>query len=179
MTVPWQQHHKPLQLSGLPLKCRDFSGSVMPKSQTFLLTFPTSPHIGLLLTIACVYKLLTTYADNKTHTHTDTHLTALFSGTTQVSQYQKGRTNLDFTEARDSEWQWHQLGNMQVCTSLQTDNHASTRALVLTTKHNTEMPMSNSFSHTRYHWWQDTIFTYRDRCKTLIISALQLMCWPD
>ena len=33
MTVPWQQHHKPLQLSGLPLKCRDFSGSVMPKNQ--------------------------------------------------------------------------------------------------------------------------------------------------
>jgi len=27
-----------------------------------------------------------------------------------VSQYQKGKTNLDFTEARDSEWQWHQLG---------------------------------------------------------------------
>jgi len=43
-----------------------------------------------------------------------------------VSQYQKGKTNLDFTEARDSEWQWHQLGHMQVCTSLQTDNHAST-----------------------------------------------------
>jgi len=27
-----------------------------------------------------------------------------------VSQYQEGKTNLDFTEARDSEWQWHQLG---------------------------------------------------------------------
>ena len=27
-----------------------------------------------------------------------------FSGTTQVSRYQKGKTNLDFTEARDSEW---------------------------------------------------------------------------
>ena len=26
----------------------------------------------------------------------------------------------------DSEWQWHQLGDMQICTSLQTDNHAST-----------------------------------------------------
>jgi len=39
-----------------------------------------------------------------------------------VSQYQKGKTNLDFTEARDSEWQWHQLGRMQVCISLQTDN---------------------------------------------------------
>ena len=48
------------------------------------------------------------------------------SGTTQVSRYQKGKTDLDFTEARDSEWQWHQLGRMQVCTSLQTDNHAST-----------------------------------------------------
>jgi len=43
-----------------------------------------------------------------------------------VSQYQKGKTNLDFTEAKDSEWQWHQL---QVCTSLQTDNHASTQPL--------------------------------------------------
>jgi len=46
-----------------------------------------------------------------------------------VSQYQKGKTNLDFTEARDSEWQWHQLSHMQVCTSLQTDNHASTPPL--------------------------------------------------
>ena len=40
------------------------------------------------------------------------------SGTTRVSRYQKGKTNLDFTEARDSEWQRHQLGHMQVCTSL-------------------------------------------------------------
>jgi len=39
----------------------------------------------------------------------------------RVSQYQKGKTNVDFTEARDSEWQWHQLGHMQLCTSLQTD----------------------------------------------------------
>ena len=56
-------------------------------------------------------------------------ITAIFLGTNQVSQYQKGKTNLDFTEARDSEWQWHQLGHMQVCTSLQTDNHASTPPL--------------------------------------------------
>jgi len=46
-----------------------------------------------------------------------------------VSRYQKGKTNLDFTEARDSEWQWYQLGHMQVCTLLQTDNHASTTPL--------------------------------------------------
>ena len=46
--------------------------------------------------------------------------------TTQVSLYQKGKTSLDFTEARDSEWQWHQLGLIQVCTSLHTDSYAST-----------------------------------------------------
>ena len=50
------------------------------------------------------------------------------SGTIQVSRYQKA--NLDLTEARDSEWQWHQLGHMQVYTSLQTDNHASTPPLI-------------------------------------------------
>jgi len=53
----------------------------------------------------------------------------LFSRTTWVSQYQKGKTNLDFTGARDSEWQWNQLGHTHVCTSIQTDNHASTPPL--------------------------------------------------
>ena len=61
-----------------------------------------------------------------THTHT---FNSPFSGTTRVSWYQKGKTNMDFTEARDREWQWHLLGHMQVCTSLQTDNHASTPPL--------------------------------------------------
>jgi len=60
------------------------------------------------------------------HTHP---FNGSLSGTTQVSQYQKGNTNLDLTEARDSEWQWHQLGHMQICTSLQTNNHASTPPL--------------------------------------------------
>jgi len=46
-----------------------------------------------------------------THTFND-H----FSGITQVSQYLKGKTYLDFSEARDGEWQWHQLGYMQVRT---------------------------------------------------------------
>jgi len=46
-----------------------------------------------------------------------------------VSQYQKGKTSLDFTQARDSEWQWNPLGHMQVYTSLQTDNHTSTSLL--------------------------------------------------
>jgi len=42
------------------------------------------------------------------HTHT-------FNGpSSRVSRYRKGKTSLDFTEARDSEWQWHQLGHMPV-----------------------------------------------------------------
>jgi len=60
--------------------------------------------------------------------HTRARLTAL-SGTTRASRYVRGKTNLDFTEARYSEWQWHQLGHVKVCTSLQTDNHASTTPL--------------------------------------------------
>ena len=65
-----------------------------------------------------------------THTHTHTHpFNGPFSGNTRVSRYQKSKTNLDFTEARDSEWQWYQLGHMQVCTSLQTDNHTGTPPL--------------------------------------------------
>jgi len=64
--------------------------------------------------------------DKHTHTHP---FNGTLSGTTRVGQYQKGKTNLDFTEARDSEWQWHQLGLMQVCTSLQAANHASTPPL--------------------------------------------------
>jgi len=49
----------------------------------------------------------------RTHTHL---FNGSFSGTIRVSRYQKSKTNLDFTEARDSEWQWHQLDHMQVCT---------------------------------------------------------------
>ena len=73
--------------------------------------------------------------DTQTHPadcFTRTTHTRPFSGTTQVSRHQKGKTNLDFTETRDSDWQWHQLGHMQVCTSLQTDNHASTPSLSFT-----------------------------------------------
>ena len=48
--------------------------------------------------------------ETATMTVSHTHMfNGPFSGTTQVSRYQKGKTNLDFTEARDSERQWHQL----------------------------------------------------------------------
>jgi len=50
------------------------------------------------------------------------------SGTTRLSQYQKGKP-IWILLKQDSKWQWHQLGHMQVCTSLQRDNHTSTPPL--------------------------------------------------
>jgi len=45
------------------------------------------------------------------------------TGEHPVAGTRKVKTNLDFTEARDSEWQWHQLGHMQ------TEYHVSTPLL--------------------------------------------------
>ena len=76
--------------------------------------------------VCVIVSYFTTVFHHLLHSHTHTHpFNCPFSRTTRVSRYQKGKTNLDFTVARDSEWQWHQLGHMQVLTSLQTDNHAS------------------------------------------------------
>ena len=60
----------------------------------------------------------------KTHTHTHP-FNGPFSRTTRVGWYQKGKTNLDFTEARDSEWQWHQLG---ICKSAPRSRQITTPA---------------------------------------------------
>jgi len=96
---------------------------------------------------------LTDNDNDDTHTHT---FNSPLSGTTWVSRYQKGKTNLDHMQVStslqsenhastpplsflqdgcpscrqtNSEWQWHQLGHIQVYTSLQTDNHTSTPPL--------------------------------------------------
>ena len=78
--------------------------------------------------LSAAHSSISEHVNNHTHTHTHP-FNGPFSETTQVSRYQKGKTNLDFTAARDSEWPWHQLGHMQVCTLLQTDNHASSPPL--------------------------------------------------
>jgi len=41
--------------------------------------------------------------------------------------HQEGKTNLDLLESGtwDSEWWWHKLGHMQICTLIQTHNHAT------------------------------------------------------
>jgi len=54
---------------------------------------------NLSLVLTCFHHIC-----EHTHTHTHTHpFNGPLSGTTGVSQYQKGKTDLDFTEARDSE----------------------------------------------------------------------------
>ena len=85
---------------------------------------PCSLYLCFWIALHCIaLRCVVLLTAGNTHTHP---FNGPFSGTTQVSRYQKSKTNLDFTEATDSEWQWHQLGYMQVCTLLQTDNHAST-----------------------------------------------------
>jgi len=70
-----------------------------------------------------------THTHARTHEHTHTRLTALRPGLPGSAGTIMVKPNLDFTEARDSEWQWNPLGHTQVCTSLQADNHASTPLL--------------------------------------------------
>jgi len=109
-----------------------------------------------------------------THTHTHTHTRPFngpFSGTTRVSRYQKGKTRLDFTEASDSEWQWHQLGRMQVCISLRTANHASTPPLKFFTGRMPFLPPSQQRQSTEGHLAQPI--------NQLQLKVVQLQCFDD
>ena len=94
------------------------SGPLWNKMQWLVLSNPVPysriflPHIWRLCSphrlLKIFFSMLHKTDMPKWHTHTHTHpFNGHFSGTTQVSRYQKGKTNLDFTEARDSEWQWH------------------------------------------------------------------------
>ena len=123
---------------------RDFHGWLLPRLDHLVLLRSQVGSLRVRRALLVRFRVLASpiqlyFLQNKRHVyhrhmlyHTNGHIhpfNSLFSGTTWVSRYKKGKTNLDFTEARDSEWQWHQLGHMQVCTLLQTDNHASTPAL--------------------------------------------------
>jgi len=104
--------------------------------------------------------------------HSHTHLTALFPGLPKWASTRKVPIwyNLDFTEARDSEWQWHQLGHMKVCTLLQTDNHISTPPLCFyrpgalpatqPTASSTEAPQHSDFSK-KFHQVGPCVYVYR------------------
>jgi len=63
---------------------------------------PTMAHIPVRKCVNDLQHIAFHSQWNYTHTHP---FNGPFSGTTQMSRYQKGKTNLDFTEATDSEWQ--------------------------------------------------------------------------
>jgi len=69
-----------------------------------------------------VQRLLKTLFQTNTHTHT------LFPGLLGWAGTRKVKP-IWILLKQETEWQWHQLGRMQVCTLLQTDNHASTPPL--------------------------------------------------
>ena len=88
----------------------------------FAATLPIYPGLGQALNNAGL------------HTQAATHtrcLMALYPGLPRWAGTKKVKRIWIscFFEARDSEWQWNQLGHMQVCTLLQTDNHTSTPPL--------------------------------------------------
>jgi len=92
-----------------------------------------------------------------------------------VSQYQKGKTNLDFTEATDSDWQWHPLGNMQVSISLQSDNHTSTPPLSFFTGRMPFLPPNRQRQSTEGN--QDHYTTLRETHVLLVLVAhAAVMC---
>jgi len=111
-----------------------------------------------------------------THTHP---FNSLFSVTTQVSRYQKGKTNLDFTEARDSEWQWHHLGHVQVCTLLQTNSHASTPPLIFLHAGCSSCCPTNSVKALKEHnyKWQCEVNSIKSRCIAVRSVTLPHRYW--
>jgi len=77
---------------------------------------PSLCQISSLLAKQCIRKILLLHPFN-----------SLFSRMTWVSRNQKGKPFWILPEQEMMGWQWHQLKHMQIiCTSLPTDNHAST-----------------------------------------------------
>jgi len=124
LCVVYLSVHKHLSGTTCPVFTKFSACYLWPKLSSF-------GGVAIYYVIPVLWMALCLHIMARNSRHQYTHpFNGSFSGTTQVSQYQTGKTSLDyFTEASDSEWKWHQLGRMQVFTSLQTDNHASTPPL--------------------------------------------------
>jgi len=107
-----------------------------------------------------------------THTHTHTHT---MSGTNRVSQYQKGKTNLDFTEARDSEWQWHQLGIRK--------SAPRSRQITMPTPHHSVFYRPDALpaaQPTASKHWRQKHWSSTRQLETATKAGLPvLLCWQD
>jgi len=117
-------------------------------------------------------------------THTHTHTTQAFYGSLDfvqdclVNWYQKGKTNLDFNEARNSQWKC----NMWICTSLLTGNHATSPPLSFFTGRMPFMPPNqqrqNTEDSSRYAWQCRINFKLTKVHEVLIITTLQPFYGP-
>jgi len=130
----------------------------------------------VLCSCFCLSVCYTVLCDTRTRTH---HLFNYpLSWTTRVSWYQSF-----------SEWQWHQLGHMQVCTSLQTDNHASTPPLSFFTGRMPFLPPNQQRQSTESTVWDEinkkckprslppAVISCHCRCRTLL--AFSWRCHAD
>ena len=78
----------------LSLKCRNYSSDSNQH-----------PLRGQSVITRLILHMANQYTESEVFSFTHTHLfNGPLSRTTWVSLYQKGKTNLDFTETRDSEW---------------------------------------------------------------------------
>jgi len=95
-----------------------------------------------------------------------------------ITVHQKGKKNLDFTGARNSERQWYQLGHMQVCTSLQTDNHASTSLLKFFTGRMPFLPPNQQCQSTEGNLSQQNL-CQKNSVEYIEVIAVQLVGIQD
>ena len=83
-------------------KCLPILKFLTPANWIIYLYWSNSSQLKCLDMLPCDLSLITLSLITHTHTHP---FSGPFSGTTRVSRYQKDKTNLDFIEARDNEWQ--------------------------------------------------------------------------
>jgi len=98
----------------------------------------------------------------------------LFSRTTWVSWHLKGRRFWILLEQEMMRWQWHQPDLMQIiCTSLQTDNHASTSPVSF---HRLDaLPAAQPTASKHWRHKQKTAWTVWLSCVLLLV----LVCAAD
>ena len=94
---------------------------------------------------------------------------SLFSRTIWVSRHQKGKPSWILLEQEMTEWQWHQLDHMQIiCTSLQTDNHASTSPLSFYRPDALPAAQTTASKNWRYHTVGSYTLQLEEPCKILV-----------
>ena len=97
-------------MSEMTRRLRERRAKAENNTQVSALALSRCPAISLVVYSLCGWRIhLYHYHSIQQHTHTHPFNGPL-SRTTQVSRYQKGKTSLDFTDARDIEFQWHHLG---------------------------------------------------------------------